>query len=225
MAKVYGYLRVSTNKGQTTDNQKIEILNAYPQVDEWFSEEAVSGAVPAFSRPKFQEMVSQCKEGDTVVVVKIDRLGRNSIETLQTIRKLQDEYKVALVILQLGKLELNTPVGKLMLSMLTAVAEMERDLVVERVNSGLDRAREEGKALGAPLKLEPTVLEDMINQRRMGFKLKDIAEKHNVHASLVDRNIKRWEGKMGEYRKEFEKREAQYKLSVERKFKKVGYNV
>jgi len=62
---------------------------------------------------------------------------------------------VEVVVLQLGKLDLTSPAGNLMLAMLAAVAEMERDLIVERTQAGLARARAEGKTLGRPTKTTP----------------------------------------------------------------------
>lgn len=202
MPKVYGYLRVSTDKGQTTDNQKLEILNAGYANAEWFADEAVSGTIPAFDRPKFKQMIENCQSGDTIVISKIDRLGRNSVDTLQTINNIE-RLGVSLVVLQLGKVDLASPVGKLMLKMLTAVAEMERDLIVERVNAGLERAKAEGVELGAPVTIEPEILEQMIQERQSGRKLKEIATKFGMHTSRVDRNVKQWAGRMEEYTKKF----------------------
>lgn len=220
MAKVYGYLRVSTNKGQTTDNQKKEILDAGFAVVEWFSDDGVSGTVDAFDRPKFKEMIGKCEEGDTIAIVKIDRLGRTSVDTLQTIRRIK-QMKICLVVIQLGKMDITSSAGKMMITMLTAVAEMERDMIVERIHAGLERTKEQGTKLGPPLKLQPEVLNEMIEDRKSGKKLQEIAAKYNVHSSLVDRNVKRWEGKMSDYKKEFESRKVQYKVSIERKLKKV----
>ena len=214
MPKVYGYLRVSTSNGQTTENQKKDILDAGFAVSEWFSEDGVSGTVDAFQRPKFKQMIEKCEKGDTIVIVKIDRLGRTSVDTLQTIKKIQ-EMEVCLVVIQLGKMDITSSAGKLMITMLTAVAEMERDMIVERVRSGLERTKSQGTKLGPPLKLSPEILNNMIEDRKSGKKLQEIATKYNVHSSLVDRNVKRWEGKMEEYAKEFEERSKQYKLKKE----------
>jgi len=217
MTKVYGYLRISTsNKNQTTDNQKKEILDAGFAVSEWFSDDGVSGTVDAFSRPKFKQMIEKCEAGDTVVIVKIDRLGRTSVDTLQTIKQIK-EKKICLVVIQLGKMDITSSAGKMMITMLTAVAEMERDMIVERIHAGLERTKAQGTKLGPPLKLTPEILSSMIEDRKSGAKLKDIALKHGVHSSLVDRNVKRWEGKMPEYLKEHERREVQYQASFQKR--------
>lgn len=219
MPKVYGYLRVST-KGQTTENQKKEILDKGFKVDEWISEDATSGTTEVFQRPKFKGMIEKAKEGDIIITVKIDRLGRTAADTLQAIKKLQ-EMKLSVIVIQIGTMDMTSSAGKLLLTMLAAVAEMERDMLVERIHAGLERTKDQGTKLGPPLKLQPEILNSMIEERKVGKKLQEIAGKYGVHSSLVDRNVKRWEGKMGEYRQEFESRGEQYKVSMERKLKKV----
>ena len=84
----------------------------------------------------------------------LDRLGRDAIDVLQTVRQL-GERGICVVVLQLGNTDLTAPAGKLLLSMLAAVAEMERDLLVERTQAGLARAKTEGKTLGRPSKTTP----------------------------------------------------------------------
>lgn len=208
MPKVFGYLRVST-KGQTTENQKKEILDKGFAVDEWISEDAVSGTVEAFKRPQFKRMVEMAQAGDIVVTVKIDRLGRTAADTLQAIKELK-KLQLSVIVIQLGTTDMTSSAGKLLLTMLAAVAEMERDMLVERINSGLERTKQQGTYLGAPLKVSPEVMEAMINDRKQGCKLKDISVKHNISLSVVDRSVKKWEGRMGEYRKEWEARKEQY---------------
>ena len=86
-----------------------------------------------------------------MVVSKLDRLGRDAIDVLQTVRQL-GERGIKVIVLQLGNTDLTAPAGKLLLSMLAAVAEMERDLLVERTQAGLARAKANGKKLGRPTK-------------------------------------------------------------------------
>ena len=96
-------------------------------------------------------MLGQIRKGESLIVSKLDRLGRDSIDVLQTIRQLGDRG-IKVIVLQLGNTDLTSPAGKLLLSMLAAVAEMERDLLVERTQAGLQRAKAEGKTLGRPSK-------------------------------------------------------------------------
>lgn len=146
----FGYGRVST-KEQTTENQRREIEAAGYQVEYWYADEGVSGKVSATQRPQFAKMLDQIRDGETLVVTKLDRLGRDAQDVGSTIKMLAAR-RIEVIVLQLGKLDLTSAAGKLMLTMLAAVAEMERDLLVERTQSGLARAKAEGKILGRPAK-------------------------------------------------------------------------
>lgn len=211
MPKVFGYLRVST-KGQTTDNQKKEILDKGFAVDEWISEDATSGTTEVFSRPHFKRMIAMAQPGDIVITVKIDRLGRTAADTLQAIKKLK-ELELSVVIVQFGTMDMTSSAGKLLLTMLAAVAEMERDMLVERIHAGLERTKEQGTKLGPPLKVSAEVMEQIFADRQAGMKMREIALKHNVQTSLVDRNLKKWDGKLDAYRKEWNARNVQYKVA------------
>jgi putative DNA-invertase from lambdoid prophage Rac len=146
----FGYSRVSTN-GQTTDNQRLELEQAGYKVDYWFEDAGISGKTHASQRPQFQKLLERIREGETLIVSKLDRLGRDAVDVLQTVRELQ-ERKVRVIVHQLGNTDLTSPAGRLLLTMLSAVAEMERDLLVERTQAGLQRAKAEGKQLGRPAK-------------------------------------------------------------------------
>lgn len=145
-----GYTRVST-KEQTVENQRREIEAAGYAVALWFADEGVSGKVPALQRPQFAKMLEGIRDGETLVVTKLDRLGRDAQDVGATIKMLAARG-IEVIVLQLGKLDLTSAAGKLMLTMLAAVAEMERDLLVERTQSGLERAKAQGKILGRPSK-------------------------------------------------------------------------
>ena len=105
----------------------------------------------ASQRPQFKALLGQIRNGETLVVSKLDRLGRDAHDVGATIKALTAR-KIEVIVLQLGKLDLTSPAGKLMLNMLAAVAEMERDLLVERTQADLARAKSEGKTLGRPAK-------------------------------------------------------------------------
>lgn len=205
---VFGYLRVSTNT-QLTGNQKKEILDKGFAVDDWFSEEAVSGTTEAFSRPQFSKMIAQAKKGDIIITVKIDRLGRTAADTLNAVRKIK-ELGLSIIILQFGTLDMTSSAGKLLMTMLAAVAEMERDMLLERIQAGLERTKEQGTKLGPPLKVEPKVMRQIFLDRKDNMKMKDIAVKHGLHTSMVDRNLKKWDGRMDEYEQEYSARVVQY---------------
>lgn len=141
---------------QTTENQRLELEQAGYQIeaDYWYADDGVSGKVAANQRPAFKQMLTQIRKGETLVVSKLDRLGRDAIDILQTVRQL-GERGIKVIVHQLGNTDLTSPAGKLLLSMLAAVAEMERDLLIERTQAGLQRAKAEGKTLGRPSKTTP----------------------------------------------------------------------
>ncbi len=152
---IFGYGRVST-KQQTTENQRLELEQAGYKIDSdfWFADEGISGKVAASQRPAFKLMLTQIRKGESLVVSKLDRLGRDSIDVQNTIRQL-GERGIKVIVHQLGNTDLTSPAGKLLLSMLAAVAEMERDLLVERTQAGLQRAKAAGKTLGRPPRTTP----------------------------------------------------------------------
>lgn len=102
-------------------------------------------------RPRSAKMLSQLHDGEMLVVTKLDRLGRDAQDVGATIKMLA-VCRIEVIVLQLGKLDLASAAAKLLLTMLAAVAEMERDLLVERTQSAwLGRRRKaEGKILGRP---------------------------------------------------------------------------
>ncbi|MCL4182794.1 MAG: recombinase family protein [Burkholderiaceae bacterium] len=145
--RLFGYGRVSTTD-QTPENQRRELEQAGFAIDlrRWFAD-TISGKVPAMQRPQFAKLIDRIEEGDSLVVAKLDRLGRDSMDVEQTLRYLE-ERGVSVVVLQLGKTDLTSSAGKLIRRVLGAVADMERDLLIERTQAGLARAKAEGKQLG-----------------------------------------------------------------------------
>ncbi|WP_241225227.1 recombinase family protein, partial [Escherichia coli] len=93
----FGYGRVSTTQ-QDTENQRLELGQAGWQIDYWYAD-VVSGKVPAVQRKAFSEMLSKIRDGETLVVAKLDRLGRDAIDVLQTGHccKVSDEAAFCLI--------------------------------------------------------------------------------------------------------------------------------
>ena len=182
--RVYGYGRVSTRE-QTAENQRRELEAAgYPMGPRrWFADE-VSGRVPAGQRPQFLKLLDKLEPGDTLAVSKLDRLGRDSIDVEQTLQRLEG-MGVAVVVLQLGKTDLTSTAGRLIRKILGAVADMERDLIVERTLAGQARAREEGKHMGRPSKLTDRQREDMRARRQAGESISVLAETFGVSRGTV----------------------------------------
>ena len=152
--RVFAYARVSTVE-QVTENQREQISRAgYSIRPKFFIGEQSSGSVPAAQRPGFQRLLERMDEGDTLVVTKLDRIGRDSIDVQQTVERFQREG-IRLVVLQLGNLDLTSSAGALMVKMLAAVADFERDLIIERTQAGQARARAAGTHMGRPPKTTP----------------------------------------------------------------------
>ena len=150
MARVFAYCRVSTCD-QTTENQVREIAAAGFAVDpRRVIEETVSGSVAASLRPGFAKLLERLDPGDVLVTTKLDRLGRNAMDVRQTIELLTG-IGVRVHCLALGGVDLNSSTGKMMMSVIAAMAEFERDLLIERTHAGLERAKAEGKQLGRPV--------------------------------------------------------------------------
>ena len=146
MSSVIAYVRVSTDD-QTTEAQRHTISQRF-NVNEWFSDEATSGATKALQRDGFKALHAYARKGDTVVVAAIDRLGRDTIDVLETVEALKAKG-VTVVSMREG-FDLSSPVGKAMLAMLAAMAELERSNIKARQMAGIERARAQGKKLGAP---------------------------------------------------------------------------
>lgn len=149
MSRVFAYCRVST-LDQSTENQRLEIERAGFAIDpKRIVEESISGSVAAFERPGFARVLDRMESGDVLVVTKLDRLGRNAMDVRATIDTLAG-LGVRVHCLALGGVDLTSAAGKMTMQVLSAVAEFERDLLIERTNAGIQRARAEGKQFGRP---------------------------------------------------------------------------
>ncbi len=179
---VFGYGRVSTAE-QTTDNQRLEIERAGYAVEYWYAD-TVSGKAHAAQRKQFGLLLGKLRARDTVVVSKLDRLGRDAPDVLSTIKSLAT-LGVEVVVLQLGKLDLASTPGKLMLTMLAALAEMERDLIVERTQAGLARAKAEGKVLGRPAKTTPEQRKAMVDAYEQKATVSALARLYGISRATV----------------------------------------
>jgi DNA invertase Pin-like site-specific DNA recombinase len=184
----FAYGRVST-RDQSTDNQKLEIERAGYKVDYWYADEGVSGKVSASQRPQFVKLLAQIRDGETLVVSKLDRLGRDALDVGATIKMLAGR-KIEAIVLQLGKMDLTSPAGKLMLNMLSALAEMERDLLVERTQAGLARAKQEGKKLGRPTKTSEAQRKEILAKRQAGATISELARQYGVSRLSIARIAK-----------------------------------
>lgn len=129
----YGYGRVSTGS-QDLDSQIKQLEDAGCTT---IFQEKFSGT--KIERPEFQKLLGTLQPGDTLIVTKIDRFARSTIDAIQTVKMLLDR-NIAVHILNMGLME-NTPTGRLIFTIFSAFAEFERDLIVERTQEGRVSAR------------------------------------------------------------------------------------
>ncbi|NHV29390.1 recombinase family protein [Burkholderia sp. D-99] len=152
MSRTFAYARVSTTD-QTAANQLREIEVAGFSVDKRrVVTESISGSVSAHQQPGFSELLLKMEEGDVLIVTKLDRLGRNAMDVRATVEMLA-ERGIRIHCLALGGVDLTSAAGRMTMQVLNAVAEFERDLLIERTQSGIARARAEGKTMGRPAAL------------------------------------------------------------------------
>ncbi|WP_137164841.1 MULTISPECIES: recombinase family protein [Pseudomonas] len=183
MARTFAYCRVST-ADQTTENQLQEIRAAGFDVPRHrvFSE-AVSGSIRARQRAEFASLLDRLEEGDLLVVTKLDRLGRNAIDVQYTVEELQSRG-IRVICLALGQMDLSSSAGKMTMGVLAAVAQFERDLIVERTQAGLARAKAEGKKLGRPV---ATGTAEVVRSLRPGRSQSEVAKLSGLSLTTVKR--------------------------------------
>lgn len=149
MSRVFAYCRVSTLE-QNTENQRREIEAAgFAIQPRRLIEEYVSGSVAAAERPGFMRLLDGMENGDVLIVTKLDRLGRNAIDIRQTVELLAAS-EICVHCLALGGVDLTSPAGKMTMQVISAVAEFERDLLIERTHAGIAKAKASGKRFGRP---------------------------------------------------------------------------
>jgi putative DNA-invertase from lambdoid prophage Rac len=140
MPRTFAYVRVSTT-GQTADNQLHEIAAAGFAIEpRRVVTETISGSVATAQRRGFTRLLDRLEAGDVLVVTKLDRLGRNAMDVGSTVAKLA-VMGVRVHCLALGGVDLASSTGKLTMNVINAVAEFERDLLIERTQAGLIRAK------------------------------------------------------------------------------------
>ena len=185
MSRTFAYARVSTVE-QLTENQRDQIKDAGYAIDSRrYIEEKISGSVAAAQRPGFVKLMDRMEAGDTLVVTKLDRIGRNSIDVQQTV-EMFGQLGVRLIVLQLGNLDLTSSAGALMVKVLAAVADFERELIVERTQAGQARARAEGKHMGRPRKTSESQRAEIRSRLESGSSVSQLAREYAIsRASII----------------------------------------
>jgi len=186
MSRVFAYCRVSTTD-QTTQNQSIEIKAAGFAIEaQRLIEESISGSVAAKERPGFTKLIDRMESGDILVVTKLDRLGRNAMDVRATVEQLAS-LGVRVHCLALGGVDLTSPAGKMNMQVIAAVAEFERDLLIERTQSGINRAKAAGKQLGRPPVLTMAERVAVIERLAAGINVTELAREFKTTRQTIMR--------------------------------------
>lgn len=159
--RLLGYTRVST-ASQDAQLQLDALVDSGVQKRDVFAD-VTSGSRTAIERPGMKRLLDYVESGDTVVVWRIDRLGRSLIDVLNTVNLLRDKG-VKIQSLSDG-IDPETTSGRLMLGMLATLAEYERELITERVNAGIAAAKQSGTRFGRP-PVDPVVIAEKLDIAR-----------------------------------------------------------
>ena len=184
MSRIFAYCRVSTLE-QTIENQRREIesagFNVRPQR---IIEEHISGSVAASERLGFNRLLDRLESGDVLIVTKLDRLGRNAMDIRKTVEQLT-ESGIRVHCLALGGVDLTSPAGKMTMQVISAVAEFERDLLLERTYSGIARARDAGKRFGRPPVLNEEQTQKVLERIKSGASISAIAREFRTTRQTI----------------------------------------
>lgn len=189
MARVALYVRVSTN-GQTVENQVRELTawaeRAGHDIVATYTDQGISGAKGRDSRPGFDRALKAAtrRRYDMLAAWSVDRLGRSVQDLVATLQELR-AAGVDLFLHQQA-LDTSTPAGRAMFQMLGVFAEFERAIIVERVNSGLARAKAAGTKLGRP-RIASEVEARIVELRGAGMGVKAVAKKLAIGVGTVQR--------------------------------------
>jgi len=186
MSRVFAYCRVSTLE-QTTENQRREIEAAgFAVRPQRLVEEHISGSVAASERPGFARLLDRMENGDVLIVTKLDRLGRNAMDVRKTVEQLA-KSGIRVHCLALGGVDLTSPAGKMTMQVISAVAEFERDLLLERTHSGIARAKAAGKRFGRPPALNEEQRQAVIIRLKAGDSISAVARQFSTTRQTIHR--------------------------------------
>ena len=186
MPRTFAYVRVST-AGQTTGNQIHEIEAAGFKVEtRRIVAETISGSTAIARRTGFMRLMDKLETGDILVVTKLDRLGRDAIDVSSTVAMLE-KIGVRVHCLALGGVDLTSSTGKLTMGVINSVAEFERDLLIERTQAGLNRAKSEGKVLGRPLSLNDKQCQQILIALAQGSSISALARDYKTSRQTIMR--------------------------------------
>lgn len=186
MSRTFAYARVSTME-QNPENQIKEIESAGFIIEPHrVITEIISGSMPISRRNGFSRLLEKMEAGDILIVTKLDRLGRDAIDVSTTITTLEN-LGIKVHCLALGGVDLTSSAGKMTMGVINTVAQFERDLLIERTQSGLKRAKSNGKVLGRPGVLSELQKRQVINKIQEEKAIAAIARDFNVSRQTIMR--------------------------------------
>ncbi len=177
----FGYARVSTNE-QNLDLQ-LDALKKYG-VDEIYTEK-ISGTK---SKPKLKELLSKLRKGDTLVIWKLDRLGRTVLQLIELAEELTNKGINFVSIIE--QLDTTTAMGKFTFHIFCAVSQMERDVIAERTKAGLESARARGRVGGRPKVDKKKINRALKMYNSKDFSIKEITESTGISKGTLYNYIK-----------------------------------
>lgn len=175
-------MRVST-KDQSLNLQADAMQKA--GVERVYADEGVSGA--RIDRPELIKALDYCRAGDTLVVWKLDRLGRNTRQVLDIVEQLR-EKGAGFRSLTEG-LDTTGPMGAAMITIMAAFGQLERDVMVERTQAGLAAARARGNRGGRKKLLDDSKLKELRKLREQGFTISRLADMFHISEPSVYRYL------------------------------------
>lgn len=186
MSRTFAYARVSSVE-QNPENQLREIEAAgFAVQPHRVITETVSGSMAIAQREGFSRLLDKMEKGDVLIVTKLDRLGRDAIDVSTTVAKLENTG-IRVHCLALGGVDLTSSAGKMTMNVINAVAQFERDLLIERTQSGLARAKAAGKPLGRPNRLSPKEQEEVKQKIRSGETISSLARHFKTSRQTIMR--------------------------------------
>ena len=185
--KNIAYVRVSTV--EQNEARQRESLRKY-NIDKWFIEKA-SGK--DMNRPKLQEMLEYIREDDTVYVLEFSRLGRSTADLLSIVQKIEEAG--AKFVSTKENFDTSTPTGRLQMTMMAAIAEFERAMILERQREGIAIAKSEGKYKGRKAVCVPNIGEYYSKYMRRAGTKTSIAAEIGISRTTLDKLFKQYEKK------------------------------
>jgi len=186
MPRTFAYARVSKAE-QNPENQIREIEAAGFSIESHrIITETISGSMPMARRKGFGRLLDKMEKGDVLVVTKLDRLGRDAIDVSSTVARLE-KIGIKVHCLALGGIDLTSSAGKMTMGVINAFAQFERDLLIERTQSGLSMAKAKGKILGRPKVLSESQRDQVVQQLQEGKTITSIARNLNTSRQTIMR--------------------------------------